>query len=92
MKTDREVEQGQYLFEMLTVHAQRAVSVNPPPGYFFLSSAPCGESPRVLVTWRKSRGENDPGPAPPVTAAPILHALPKPKPAKKASKRARGRR
>lgn len=89
VKGDREVEQGQYLFEMLTVHAQRSVSVNPPPGYFFLSSAPCGESPRVLVTWRKALNANDPGPAPPATAAGIHRAL---KPAKKASKRAPGRR
>lgn len=94
--------QGEYLFECFTVYTGKQLGVNPPPGYFFLSSAPCGfildnvpggvvGAARVLVTWRKQRNAEDPGPAPPVTAAPILRAL---KPAKKkaSKRRARGRR
>lgn len=91
---DREVEQGQYLLEVLTVQGARPLSINPPPGYFFLSSAPCACSTRVLVTWRKVLNETDPGPAPPATAAGNVRRLKLAKKAKKkkASKRAPGRR
>jgi hypothetical protein len=87
------------MFECFTVLSGKALHVNPPPGYFFLSSAPAGfvvssvaggpMLTRVLVTWRKALNETDPGPAPPATAAGNVRPL---KPAKKASKRAPGRR